>query len=99
MISRYDYAKTKLNSKNKQVLATLTVPTIADMEDDVYIITSVTDRLDSLSFKYYGNAKYWWVIAVANNLGKGTLVVEPGIQIRIPANPSTIINEVENKNL
>ena len=27
----------------------------------------------------------WWILAEANELGKGTFAVPPGIQLRIPA--------------
>ena len=98
MISRYDSAKTKKSDKGKQVYQTLTLPNIPELESDTYIITNSTDRLDSLAFKYYGEAKYWWIIAVANNIGRGTMSLQPGIQLRIPANPSTIISELDNAN-
>lgn len=99
MISRYEYAKKVQSDSGKQVLSTLTIPTITEKETDTYIITNTADRLDTLASKFYGNAKYWWVIAVANNIGEGTLFVQPGIQIRIPANPSQVIEEIEKINL
>ena len=43
--------------------------------------------IDILSNQYYGTVKYWWVIALANKMGKGTLYVTPGYQLRIPASP------------
>lgn len=98
MISRYSFTKTRRSDTGKQVLSTLKLPNIEEQDSDVYVITTVTDRLDILAHKYYGNAKYWWVLAVVNNLGKGTLMVEPGIQIRIPANPSIVIDELEKYN-
>ncbi len=98
MISRYDNLKTKESLDGKQVLTSLTLPVIADREDDVYIITNTTDRLDSLAYKYYGEAKYWWIIAVTNNVGKGTLALEPGTQLRIPRNPSSVIDQLRSIN-
>lgn len=98
MISRYDFANTKQSDTGKRVKESLTLPVIEDRDDDVYIITSVNDRLDSLAFRFYGNAKYWWIIAIVNNLGKGTVAVDPGIQLRIPVNPSTVITELDNSN-
>ena len=98
MISRYNYVDKKKNSKGKQVLETFTIPNIPERENDIYIITNVADRLDSLAYQYYGNAKYWWIIAAANNLGKGSIFMEAGIQLRIPANPSTVITETERQN-
>jgi hypothetical protein len=98
MISRYDFSKIKQSDTGKRVRESLTLPVIEDRDDDVYIITNTTDRLDSLAFRFYGNAKYWWIIAIVNNLGKGTIVVEPGLQLRIPANPSVVITELDNSN-
>jgi phage tail protein X len=98
MISRYSDLKTKKSDNGKQVMTSLTLPTIEESSDDVYIITNTTDRLDALAFKYYGDARYWWVLAVVNNLGKGTLALEGGLQIRIPANPATVIDALRNKN-
>lgn len=98
MISRYDYAKQTRNDKGKEVRTSLTLPTVAEQENDVYIMTNSTDRLDGLANHFYGDPRYWWVIAVVNNLGKGTLMVPAGLQLRIPANPSTVMNEVQNIN-
>jgi hypothetical protein len=58
MISRYDFSKTKQSDTGKRVRESLTLPTIEDRDDDVYIITNTTDRLDSLAFQYYGNQSY-----------------------------------------
>lgn len=98
MFSRYDNIKTKTNDKGKKVYQSLTIPTIEEMDDDVYIITNSSDRLDLLAHKYYGNTRYWWVIAVVNNLGKGSFMLEGGLQIRIPANPTTVMDQVKSTN-
>ena len=49
-------------------------------------------------YKYYKNPDLWGVIAQANHIGKGTLVIEPGIQIRIPTDLSGILNDLEDLN-
>ena len=52
---------------------------------DLYIISRDLDRLDLLSNEFYEDPRYWWVISQANpELEKGTLLVPPGIQLRIP---------------
>jgi hypothetical protein len=48
--------------------------------------------LDNLAFKYYKNPSLWWIIAQANNIGKGKLSVPAGLQLRIPINVTTILN-------
>ena len=64
---------------------------------DMYVQVSVHDRLDLLAHKYYQNRDYWYIIAAANNLGKGTLYIQEGAIIRIPMNPVEIENQI-NKN-
>ena len=41
------------------------------------------ERLDQLSYKYYNDASYWWVIAAASRIGWGLQVPE-GTMIIIP---------------
>lgn len=98
MASRYNIQKTQLSETNKQVLQTTTLPVVPERDEDVYIITNSMDRLDTLAYKFYGNPRHWWVIALANNLGKGTLMVEGGVQLRIPKNPTEIENLIKSIN-
>jgi hypothetical protein len=65
---------------------------------DKYIISREGDRLDILANEMYGDIKYWWIIASANNLGKGSLLIPPGVQIRIPRLPANIMDLIENTN-
>lgn len=44
--------------------------------------TTDADRLDTIAGKIYGDAKYWWVVAAASNVGWG-LQVPPGTIIKI----------------
>ena len=74
---------------------TTTYPQFSRKETDIYIITRKMERLDILANKYYDDARYWWVIARANNLGKGTLTIAAGQQIRIPQNITDIFGELE----
>ena len=54
------------------------------LQGDFYLFSRTGDRLDLLAQRFYGDVRMWWVIANANGLGKGTLTIEPGLQIRIP---------------
>ena len=47
------------------------------------------DRLDNLSFEFYGDTQFWWVILAANpnKLRKDSYHVALGEQIRIPVDP------------
>jgi hypothetical protein len=40
----------------------------------------------------------WWIIARANNIGKGDLTVPIGTQIRIPSDYISIIDTYKNLN-
>jgi nucleoid-associated protein YgaU len=40
--------------------------------------------LDKLAVSFYNDAASWWVIAAANGLGKGTLMVPRDTKLRIP---------------
>jgi len=65
---------------------TSVLPNIEVSPTDLYIFSREGDRLDALAFTFYGDTSLWWIIANANNLGKGSLIVPPGLQIRIPRN-------------
>jgi hypothetical protein len=67
-------------------------PNVPLSENDVYIITTVGDRLDSLAYTYYSDSALWWVIAMANNNAtRGALYPQPGIQLRIPTDISNVL--------
>jgi len=68
-------------------------PNIPLSENDVYVITTVGDRLDSLAYSYYQDVNLWWIIAVANNnITKGALYPTPGTQLRIPTDVNNILS-------
>lgn len=68
-------------------------PNIPLSSDDMYIITTVGDRLDYLAHNYYNDSELWWVISVANNnVTRGSIFPTPGTQLRIPLNANKVIN-------
>ena len=74
-------------------------PNVPLSESDVYVITTVGDRLDSLAYSYYNDATLWWIIAMANNNAtKGALYPEPGTQLRIPTNINNVLNQYKQFN-
>ena len=98
-MSRYDTSKIIKDKKTKKrKYETVLYPSISRSSEDIYIISRIGDRLDNLAFKYYDDTSKWWIIAQANELGKGTLIVPSGKQIRIPANVDDIENEIESFN-
>lgn len=99
MANRYTYNNIlKEKATQKQYLESTIYPKVKATDNDIYIISTQSDRLDLLAFKYYGNPTYWWIISVANNLNDASLSIEPGIQLRIPSNINSILNEFERIN-
>jgi hypothetical protein len=88
VFSRYD---------GKRVFRTTRYPKIPVSLNDLYIVASETDYLDSLAYKFYKDSTLWWVIAQANNI-KATLKAPTGIQIRIPRNIEQIITAFRKAN-
>jgi len=99
MASRYQYSPTISNQyTKKKYLGSVLYPKIKPNDNDLYIISQQSDRLDILADKYYGDSSLWWIIAVANNLNDASLSIESGIQMRIPSNVSKILNDLEKIN-
>ena len=99
MASRYTYSRKLITKETKkQYLETTIYPKIKATDNDVYIITTINDRLDILADKYYGDKNLWWIISVANNLNDASLHIEEGKQLRIPSNISAINSELERIN-
>ena len=74
-------------------------PNVPLSESDVYVITNVGDRLDSLAYVYYKDPTMWWVIAMANNNAtRGALYPAPGTQLRIPTDLTAVLNQFRQFN-
>lgn len=84
---------TKQPSTGERYYVNSVYPGIPLSGEDSYVITVLGDRLDLLAFDFYGDTSFWWVIASANALPGDSLYLEPGAQIRIPANLSGVIND------
>jgi hypothetical protein len=96
-LSRYENIPSRKTGKINVVRSTL-YPTIDPKPGDIYVLTDSTDRLDQLSYKYYGTVKYWWIIAHANKISKGSMALDPGLKIFIPRNLEVILNEYKRIN-
>ena len=97
-MNRYEEIQVNKNSSGRRFRKTTLFPIIEPHIDDIYIIGQVGDRLDNLAFKYYQDSSLWWIIARANNIGNGSLVVPLGVQLRIPQNQFEIIDEYNELN-
>ncbi len=91
--SRYTFTKNKKVNK-KTVFKPTLYPKIPLRDDDIYIFSRESDKLEHISYRFYGTPEYWWVIAKANNISNGSIFLEPGKQLRIPT--STSIQEIFN---
>lgn len=78
-MDRYKYTKQEMKRYNTAVISNFDY-----QESDYYIFSREGDRLDALAFQFYEDTSLWWIIANANNLGKGGFAITPGLQVRIP---------------
>lgn len=60
-------------------------PEVPEQPDDLLYQMTSDDRLDTLAFKFYGEALYWWVIAVANGMENIDVESNLGLSLRIPS--------------
>lgn len=96
---RYNQSTILKTQEGKQYFKAKLYPNITLSEDDVYVITTIADRLDLLADTYYGDAELWWIIAMANNnITRGSMFPTPGTQMRIPINISNTKNQFEQFN-
>jgi hypothetical protein len=98
-MNRYDNSTILKTEDKKPYFKGKFYPNVPLSSSDVYVITTVGDRLDSLAYSYYRDSTLWWVIAMANNnITKGLLNPIPGTQLRIPVNISDVITQYNNFN-
>ena len=84
----------------RRVYNTLIDPTIDRLQDDIYVICAIGDRLDLLAFKYYSDSTLWWIISAANpELRKDIMHLEPGTQLRIPRDYKRVLTLFQQQNL
>jgi hypothetical protein len=98
MANRYENIKQITTTDGITYKSNTIYPEVPLSENDFYVITSAGDRYDTLAQQFYNDYSLWWVIAAANNSQQASLNVEPGVQIRIPANQSQIISQFNQVN-
>ena len=97
MPSRYSNTKVKRDKSGIRVYKTTYYPDIPISDNDQFIYPRYGERLDLLSYKFYGDVTLWWVIAKANGL-KGKMYVPQDTEIRIPGNVSKVLEDFNNIN-
>ena len=94
MASRYQNVPiTKADVTGSTYYQTNIYPEGPPVNNDYYIVTTVGDRLDLIAYDFYQDSSLWWVIASANSLPGDSIYAPVGIQLRIPVNLQTVINE------
>lgn len=98
-MNRYTQAQNNVFKRydGKRVYKTTRYPKIPVGFNDVYIVASESDFLDSLAYKFYNDSTLWWVIAQANGI-KATLKAPTGQQIRIPKDLDVILLNFKREN-
>jgi hypothetical protein len=84
MSNRYNNAPIQTDSARKRKIGTYIISLPDNDAADLYIQVTSVDRLDILASKLYGDQRLWYIIAAANGLGKGSLIVQPDTVLRIP---------------
>jgi hypothetical protein len=96
---RYNNSEIKYTLSGKPYYRRKNYPQIPYSDSDVYVITTIGDRLDTIAYSYYNNAELWWVISVTNNnITKGSMFPEPGTQLRIPIDINSVLNLFDAEN-
>tara|TARA_Y100001972_G_C7539567_1_gene271560 strand:- start:298 stop:597 length:300 start_codon:yes stop_codon:yes gene_type:complete len=95
-MSRYTTIPKTSTPTGKQIYKTVKYPEVPRDPSDIYVYTSIGDRLDTLALEYYGDSSLWWIISISNdNLLQNSLTPPVGTQLRIPLNSAPIIASYE----
>lgn len=97
-MARYITTPVIKTTLEKRRYATTLLPVVPQSINDTYIQTTSLERLDILAQTFYDDISLWWVIAAANGIGKGSIIVPENTKLRIPAKID-IINLITQKNL
>lgn len=97
-MNRYAESTIIKNVNGKQRRSTVILPNVQLSPADTYIQTTTIERLDLLAFDFYGDVTFWWVIASANGLGKGSMIVPQNTLLRIP-DVSNLDTQIQRANI
>lgn len=83
--SRYYYTKTVTDENNNTVYDLYKFTDLSESATFDHIVTEdERGRLDIIADRYFGSPKYWWMIAMANNMCD-PFVILPGMKLKIPS--------------
>ena len=97
-MNRYDSIEREVSLDGIRYIRNAIYPEIPVSEDDTYIKTTGGDRYDTLALQFYNDPSLWWILASANNSERASLVVKPGVQLRIPADKQAAIQLYKSTN-
>lgn len=100
MANRYRDTKHLRTTDGTEYIANAIYPDIPLSDQDYYVMSTGGDRYDTLAQQFYNDHTLWWIIAMVNNSERASLIVQPGVQLRIPANKDKIVelyNQVNKK--
>jgi hypothetical protein len=98
-MNRYQDIQELKTDTGLRYLSTTLYPEIPYSENDIYVYTTETDRLDNLSFQYYGDSSFYWVISIANpQVPFNSIFIPTNTLLRIPGNVSDIIYSFQTLN-
>lgn len=80
------YKELKKSKTNKGSVYSISLLESFDMNQKFYTTytPSNLERLDNIAYKFYGNSKYWYIIAKANNIVNGSFYAPEGKTLKIP---------------
>lgn len=93
--------KIGIKTRNKKrIYTSVKYPNIPLTPQDLYVTSTVGDRLDIIAQEFYSDKELWWIIVAANpDVLKGdSWFIKPGITFRIPPNSSQVINLYDEMN-
>ena len=98
--NRIKHAIIKRDFNQKRYYKPLKYPPIPLSNKDLYIRTSVGDRLDILAHMFYKDIRLWWVIMNANIgiIKRDSYALDSNLEIRIPQNIENIVANFEKIN-
>lgn len=77
----------KLDDGNDKVryLEIPVLPQVQPQEDDLVLIAQVSDRIDRLAFKHYGDPRLWWILALRNGWDQPMTALSYGRRFFVPS--------------
>ena len=96
-MSRYENTRIEYDKeKNVMKKNTTIYKNVPEENGDIYVITQIGDRLDTIADQFYNDPSLWWFIASTNNLNK--MNISPGTRLRISMNMNNAKDNLDKSN-